>query len=63
MYRRLLVPNQHMTQPGLGVERVIQGQHRTARITEDGIDAQVEQSTNQHHGASWTKGGRGGALA
>src|SRR5690606_21618566 len=43
MYGALLVAHQNVPDAGFGVQRIVQGQDRTARIAEDGIDTQVDQ--------------------
>src|SRR5690606_42121161 len=39
----LPVAHQNVPDAGLGIQRIVQGQDRTARIAEDSIDTQVDQ--------------------
>ncbi len=59
MHRRLLVAHQHVAQPRLLVERVVERQRRAARVAEDGVDAAVDQRLQQRGGA--VAGDRAGA--
>src|SRR5690606_9626245 len=43
MYGALLVAHQNVPDAGLGIQRIVQGQDRTARIADDSIDHHVDQ--------------------
>ena len=51
MRRTLLVPNQDVLQLVLLEQRIIDREHRAARIAENGVDTLVEQRPNDDFGA------------
>ena len=57
MHCRLLVAHQHVAQPRLGGERVVQGQHGAAGVAEDGVDAALDEGAQQQRGAADDRGG------
>ena len=46
--RALFVADEHVADRGMIIERVIDGQHRAARITEHDFDAQIDQAFDQN---------------
>jgi hypothetical protein len=51
VHRRLLVAHQHVAQPRLAVQRVVERQCRAAGIAEDRVDAAFDQRVEQGDGA------------